>query len=54
MSALAAAGNFVYIAVSDLVTGVKHSRGRREDSLNFLAFATGITLLNVPRVSRER
>lgn len=48
-----AAGNFVYIAASDLVPEVKHSRALREDLVNLLAFAAGITLLYVLRVSLD-
>ena len=40
-----AAGNFVYIAASDLVPEIKHNHGPRDNAIHLGAFATGILLL---------
>lgn len=48
-----AAGNFVYIAASDLVPEVKHSHGVKENAIHLTAFVAGIVLLAVLRVMLE-
>ncbi len=48
-----AAGNFVYIAASDLVPEVNHHPDMRGNALHFAAFAAGIALLAVVRVVFE-
>lgn len=45
-----AAGNFIYIAASDLVPEVKHGSGLRHNLVHLVAFITGIVLLYVVRV----
>lgn len=40
-----AAGNFIYIASSDLIPEVKHCENIREGAVHFLAFLTGLLLL---------
>lgn len=40
-----AAGNFIYIAASDLIPEVKHSRSMRNNLYHFVAFLAGIALL---------
>jgi zinc and cadmium transporter len=45
-----AAGNFVYIAASDLVPEVKHAAGVRDSLIHLIAFASGIALLYLLRV----
>jgi zinc and cadmium transporter len=40
-----AAGNFIYIAASDLVPEVKHNHGLRHNAVHLLAFVGGIALL---------
>lgn len=48
-----AAGNFVYIAASDLVPEVKHDHGIRNNVVHLLAFSAGILLLYLLRVSLQ-
>lgn len=45
-----AAGNFIYIAASDLVPEVKHGHGMRHNLVHLAAFVTGIALLYWVRV----
>lgn len=40
-----AAGNFIYIAASDLVPEIKRHRGGGADAVHFLSFAAGLLLL---------
>ena len=40
-----AAGNFIYIAASDLIPEIKHKEGLVRNILHFLAFLTGILLM---------
>jgi zinc and cadmium transporter len=40
-----AAGNFIYIATSDLIPEIKHNTDRRENMLHFLALVAGVALL---------
>jgi zinc and cadmium transporter len=49
-----AAGNFVYIAASDLIPEVKHDLGARQNALHLAAFIGGFLLLYVLRVVIER
>ena len=49
-----AAGNFVYIAASDLVPEVKHSHGVRDNVIHRGAMVGGIMLLYLLRVALER
>ena len=49
-----AAGNFVYIAASDLVPEVKHNHGALDNAVHLAAFSAGIVLLYVLRVTLER
>ncbi len=44
-----AAGNFIYIAASDLIPEVKHNHGVRANMLHFAAFVAGVALLFVVR-----
>jgi zinc and cadmium transporter len=45
-----AAGNFIYIAASDLVPEVKHSRDLRTNALHFVALLAGMALLYLLRM----
>ncbi|MEZ5420240.1 MAG: ZIP family metal transporter [Vicinamibacterales bacterium] len=45
-----AAGNFVYVAASDLIPEVKHDRRLRNNAVHFTAFAAGMALIYVTRV----
>jgi zinc and cadmium transporter len=45
-----AAGNFLYIAASDLIPEVKHERLLHNNLIHFGAFATGVTLILVTRM----
>lgn len=49
-----AAGNFLYIAASDLVPEVKHDHGVRDNAIHLGAMVGGIMLLYVLRVALER
>ncbi len=49
-----AAGNFVYIATSDLVPEVNRHRDMKENVIHFGAFAAGIALLAGIRIAFER
>jgi zinc and cadmium transporter len=40
-----AAGNFIYIATSDLIPEIKHNTNRKENVLHFSALVAGIALL---------
>jgi zinc and cadmium transporter len=44
-----AAGNFIYIAASDLIPEVKHDRVLRNNLVHFAAFAAGIALIAATR-----
>jgi len=46
-----AAGNFIYIAASDLIPEVKHDRLLRNNLVHFAAFAAGVLLILVTRLS---
>lgn len=46
-----AAGNFVYIAASDLIPEIKHSEGPAEGLLHFGAFVAGVGLLLAVRLA---
>jgi zinc and cadmium transporter len=46
-----AAGNFIYIAASDLIPEIKHSRTGREGLLHFVAFVLGAGFLLALRVA---
>jgi zinc and cadmium transporter len=48
-----AAGNFIYIAASDLVPEVKHARGPRDNAVHFVALVAGVLLLLALRVGLE-
>lgn len=48
-----AAGNFLYIAASDLVPEVKVDHGRGENALHFVAFAAGVGLLYLTALALE-
>jgi zinc and cadmium transporter len=48
-----AAGNFLYIAASDLVPEVKHDGGPRRNAIHFAALVGGIGLLYVLRIALE-
>jgi zinc and cadmium transporter len=48
-----AAGNFIYIAASDLIPEVTEDRDLRMNLLHFGCFVAGITLLYVLRVALE-
>jgi zinc and cadmium transporter len=48
-----AAGNFIYIAASDLVPEVKHNYGVRDNLIHLVALVTGIMLLYALRVLLE-
>jgi zinc and cadmium transporter len=45
-----AAGNFIYIAASDLIPEVKTDHGTRDNLIHFVAFSSGIALLYVLRI----
>lgn len=45
-----AAGNFVYIAASDLIPEVKHHQGRRANVIHLAALLSGILLLYAARL----
>jgi len=45
-----AAGNFIYIACSDLIPEIKHRDNLKENLLHFIAFVSGILLLLVVRL----
>jgi zinc and cadmium transporter len=49
-----AAGNFLYIAASDLVPEVKHNHGLRGHGVHLAALVSGIALLYLLRVMLER
>ena len=44
-----AAGNFIYIAASDLIPEVKHDRLLRNNLIHFMAFITGVAVIVVTR-----
>jgi zinc and cadmium transporter len=48
-----AAGNFIYIAASDLIPEVKHDRLLRNNLVHFSAFVAGISLILVTRTLLE-
>jgi zinc and cadmium transporter len=48
-----AAGNFIYIAASDLIPEVKRDRSLRVNLLHFVSFAGGLALLYLLRVLLE-
>jgi zinc and cadmium transporter len=48
-----AAGNFIYIAASDLIPEVKEERDWRVNLLHFACFVAGIALLYSLRVALE-
>ena len=48
-----AAGNFIYIAASDLIPEVKHDRRLRNNLIHFAAFVGGIGVIVVTRVLLE-
>lgn len=48
-----AAGNFIYIAASDLIPEVKHDRRLRNNLIHFAAFVGGISLIVLTRVLFE-
>jgi zinc and cadmium transporter len=48
-----AAGNFIYIAASDLIPEVKHDRILRNNLVHFAAFASGIALILATRALLE-
>ena len=45
-----AAGNFIYIAASDLIPEVKHDRLLRNNLVHFGAFVAGVLLITVTRI----
>lgn len=47
------AGNFLYIAASDLVPEVKHDHGVRHNAIHFVALTSGIALLYAASVLLE-
>jgi zinc and cadmium transporter len=49
-----AAGNFLYIAASDLVPEVKHDHGVRDNAIHLAALLSGIGLLYLLRVVLDR
>lgn len=49
-----AAGNFLYIAASDLVPEIKHNHGVRDNAIHLGAMVGGIMLLYLLRVALER
>jgi zinc and cadmium transporter len=48
-----AAGNFIYIAASDLIPEVKHDQRLRNNLVHFGAFVGGISVIVVTRVLLE-
>lgn len=48
-----AAGNFIYIAASDLIPEVKHDNGRGANAVHFLALVAGVALLYLVRMYLE-
>jgi len=44
-----AAGNFIYIAASDLIPEVKHETDARKSLIHFDAFASGVGLIIMAR-----
>lgn len=40
-----AAGNFIYIAASDLIPEIKHNQNMKQNLLHFISFLSGIALL---------
>ncbi|HEY7442791.1 MAG TPA: ZIP family metal transporter, partial [Vicinamibacterales bacterium] len=48
-----AAGNFIYIAASDLIPEVKHTQWLRSNLVHFGAFVGGISVIVVTRVLLE-
>jgi zinc and cadmium transporter len=44
-----AAGNFLYIAASDLIPGVKHARLLRSNLVHFFAFVSGVAVILATR-----
>jgi zinc and cadmium transporter len=48
-----AAGNFVYVAASDLIPEVKHDRLVRNNIVHFVAFTAGMALIYVTRAIAE-
>jgi zinc and cadmium transporter len=46
-----AAGNFVYIAASDLIPEVKHQEHFRDSVVHFLAFSGGVTTIILTRMA---
>jgi zinc and cadmium transporter len=48
-----AAGNFLYIAASDLVPEVKHDHGIRDNAIHLFAMISGVALLYLLRVVLE-
>ena len=48
-----AAGNFIYIAATDLIPEIKHEENARLNIVHFLAFLFGIGLLWVVRLAFE-
>lgn len=48
-----AAGNFLYIAASDLVPEVKHDHGLRANAIHLVSLLSGIVLLYIARVALE-
>lgn len=49
-----AAGNFIYIAASDLIPEVKHDRRMRNNLIHFGAFVAGISVIVLTRALLER
>jgi zinc and cadmium transporter len=48
-----AAGNFIYIAASDLIPEVKHDQRLRNNLIHFVAFVGGISVIVITRVLLE-
>ena len=48
-----AAGNFLYIAASDLIPEVKHDQRLRNDLIHFVALVAGISVIVITRVLLE-
>lgn len=46
-----AAGNFIYIAASDLIPEVKHETSLQKNLVHFAAFLTGIIIIVITRIS---
>lgn len=49
-----AAGNFIYIAASDLVPEIKHSQRLRHDLVHFSSFIAGVLVILLARVVLDR